>query len=312
MDKEYKYMVRVSCMTYNHAPYITDAMNGFTMQETTFPFVCTIVDDASTDGEPEVIRQYLAEHFQEPYREEDTNDYHLICAHHKVNPNCQFVVFLLKYNHYSIKKPKFPYLSEWLDNAKYHALCEGDDYWIHPQKLQMQVDFMEKHPQHSLCFCAYESVNPSGVKRIEKRYESNMERCPVDDIILGGGGYMSTNSMLYRNSLYVSYTTWAIGCPIGDLPLMLTLAHKGFVGYLADVMCVYRINAVGSWSSRMSDIKNRRHHHKAIIKMWCQFDSWSGKCYHKLVVAKIRMNQKDHLRDEASTMYHKLLRFFKI
>ena len=60
---EHKYMVRVSCMTYNHASYIEDAMNGFCMQETSFPFVCTIVDDASTDGEQDVIQKYLNEHF---------------------------------------------------------------------------------------------------------------------------------------------------------------------------------------------------------------------------------------------------------
>ena len=58
-----KYMVCTRCFTYNHAPYIVDALNGFTMQQTTFPFVCTIIDDASTDGEQEVIKSYLKEHF---------------------------------------------------------------------------------------------------------------------------------------------------------------------------------------------------------------------------------------------------------
>ena len=56
-----KFKVTVSCMTYNQSKYITDAMNGFTMQQTSFPYVCTIVDDASTDGEQEVIHQYVEE-----------------------------------------------------------------------------------------------------------------------------------------------------------------------------------------------------------------------------------------------------------
>ena len=55
-DSAYKYMVCTRCFTFNHAPYIVDAMNGFVMQETTFPVITIIVDDASTDGEPEVIR----------------------------------------------------------------------------------------------------------------------------------------------------------------------------------------------------------------------------------------------------------------
>lgn len=154
MEQEYKYMVCTSCMTFNHAPYIVDALNGFTMQETTFPVYYLITDDASTDGEPEVIKHYLAEHFHSPYRTEETDDYNLICAIHKTNPNCIFIVFLLKYNHYSIKKSKLPYQTEWRENAKYIALCEGDDYWIEPLKLQKQVDYMEAHHEYGLCHSA--------------------------------------------------------------------------------------------------------------------------------------------------------------
>ena len=58
-----KFKVCCMCFTFNQAKYITDAMNGFTMQQTSFPFVCTIVDDASTDGEQEVIKQYVDENF---------------------------------------------------------------------------------------------------------------------------------------------------------------------------------------------------------------------------------------------------------
>ena len=57
------FLLYTRCMTYNHSSYIVDAMNGFCMQKTTFPFVNVIVDDASTDGEPEVIEQYLQENF---------------------------------------------------------------------------------------------------------------------------------------------------------------------------------------------------------------------------------------------------------
>ncbi len=58
-----KYLVWVSCMTYNQAQYIEDALTGFAMQQTNFPFVCTIIDDASSDGEQEVISRFINEHF---------------------------------------------------------------------------------------------------------------------------------------------------------------------------------------------------------------------------------------------------------
>ena len=129
-----KFKVTVSCMTYNQSKYITDAMNGFTMQQTDFPFVCTIVDDASTDGEQEVIRKYVEENFDfsegsAAYSKE--TDYAFITyAQHKTNKNCYFAVLYLKENHYSQNKDKSPYLKEWRDGVEYMAICEEDDYWI--------------------------------------------------------------------------------------------------------------------------------------------------------------------------------------
>ena len=153
--EKYDWMVLVRCNTYNHAPYIVEAMNGFTMQETHFPFVCVIVDDASTDGEQSVIDNYLNEHFdiedKSNVQHEETDDYILTFARHKTNLNCYFVGIYLKYNHYSLKKPKVPYFARWRDKAKYIAICEGDDYWIDSLKLQKQVHFLENNPGFVEC-----------------------------------------------------------------------------------------------------------------------------------------------------------------
>lgn len=155
-QEKYDWMVYVSCMTYNHVHFIEDAMNGFAMQETNFPFVCAIVDDASTDGEQGVIKNFLNEHFdledKKIVRHEETDDYVLTFARHKTNLNCYFAVLFLKYNFYSIKKSKIPYLAQWREKAKYNAMCEGDDYWIHAEKLQKQVDYLESHPEVGLCY----------------------------------------------------------------------------------------------------------------------------------------------------------------
>ena len=103
-------LVTVSCMTYNHEPYITDALNGFAMQQTSFPFVCTIIDDASTDRNAEVIRNYVSENFDlqdtSIAYEKDMDYGHVTFARHKTNENCYFAVIYLKENHYSQKKSK--------------------------------------------------------------------------------------------------------------------------------------------------------------------------------------------------------------
>ena len=145
--------VAIECLTYNHAPYIEDAMNGFCMQQTEFPFVAIIVDDASSDGEPDVIKAYLNCHFNMPNaRQWETDEAFLIEACHNENHNCWFAVILLKKNYFQQRKNKSPLYSKWFKLAKYTAFCEGDDYWINSSKLQQQVDFLESHPDYSMCF----------------------------------------------------------------------------------------------------------------------------------------------------------------
>lgn len=244
MEQEYKYMVCTSCMTYNHVPYIVDAMNGFAMQETTFPVYYLITDDASTDGEPEVIKQYLADHFQTPYRTDETDDYLLICAKHNTNPNCIFIVFFLKYNHYSIKKSKLPYQSEWRDNTKYIAICEGDDYWIHPKKLTIQYDALEADSNIGMCYT--------------KSYEYNQEKgMVIDGKILADNKPVDFESFLlheptitltafYRRDILARYfndlafidkSKWKMG----DTPLWLWMSLNSKIIALEEITAVYRV-----------------------------------------------------------------------
>lgn len=239
-ESEYKYKVCTLCFTFNHAPYIEDAMNGFVMQVTSFPVISIIVDDASTDGAPEVIRNYLAEHFKLPYRTEETEYAHIICAKHKTNDNCEFVVFLLKYNHYSIKKSKFPYLSEWLDNAKYHALCEGDDYWINPNKLQFQIDYLEGHSECGLVHARAKIFN---------QQELRFRGCCGDNVIQFSDiiirNPVVTLTTCFRASLFKEYmkckTSWATSdWKMGDYPLWIWLSHCSEVHFLNEEVAVYR------------------------------------------------------------------------
>jgi hypothetical protein len=243
MNDDYKYMVRVSCLTYNHAPYIEDAMDGFCMQETTFPFVCTIMDDASTDGEPEVIKDYLQKHFdledKSAVRNEEMEDYNLIFARHKTNNNCHFAVLLLKYNHYSIKKSKMPYMMEWVDGSKYVAICEGDDYWIVADKLQRQVEFLENHPDYGMCYCnfqVYDVVKDVYVKNPDAKYDG------IYDLILKN--YIATLTTIFRqdlsdrylNEINPSSKNWKMG----DYPRWLWMELESKIYYIDEVVATYR------------------------------------------------------------------------
>lgn len=209
MDNKSNFLVRVSCATFNHHAYIADALNGFVMQKTNFPFVCTIVDDASTDGEQEVIKKFVNENFDlqnSSFAYEKDMDYgHVTFAQHKTNKNCYFAVIYLNENHYSQRKSKAPYLTEWMD-TKYIALCEGDDYWIDPLKLQRQVDFLEGHEECSICSHRFNVLDQNLNKMEEDWLSPCFEKDNHEGFFYSNGdnyGIWITQTMttVYRNSV---------------------------------------------------------------------------------------------------------------
>lgn len=309
MEQEYKYMVCTVCATYNHAPYIVDALNGFTMQETTFPVYYLITDDASTDGEPDVIKQYLADYFQTPYRTEETDDYHLISAVHKTNPNCNFIVFLLKYNHYSIKKSKLPYQAEWRDNAKYIAICEGDDYWTDPYKLQRQIEYLESHPECSMSFHAVNIVKDGAVVRTSEHSIKEVD-FSANRIISMGGSYVPTPSIVVRRHLFCEYPEFRNMADVGDYPLQVYAAIKGAVHYFPEIMGCYRIHG-GSWTASVSPEKNIGHLQIRIA--WLkELDKYtngkyrSAVCFSIIDSAVALYKQKQMSKKELLDIFHKV------
>lgn len=243
-----EFFVGVRCFTYNHAPYIEDTMNGFVMQDTSFPFVCIIVDDASTDGEPRVIKKYLDEHFSSGSSEEsrhvETNDYELFFARHKTNRNCYFAVYLLKYNHYSndeLDWRKYKYISDYFDHVKYHALCEGDDYWVDAKKLEKQVDYMECHPDVGMVYskCKYYYQNRKRFSRSDWGGSS----VTFDDLFFHNT--VPFASVLYRRLLLESYNRdvkpqlrhWMLG----DYPFWLYISKQSKIFFFNNTFTVYRV-----------------------------------------------------------------------
>lgn len=152
----FAYMVCTRCFTYNQENFIEDAMDGFAMQQTNFPYVAVIIDDASTDKNADVIRNFMNCNFdlkEESVAYKEHNEYGDVWfARNKTNRNCFFATIFLKENHYKGKKSKIQYLLRWHEKSKYIAFCEGDDYWIEKNKLQRQVDFLENHKECDLVF----------------------------------------------------------------------------------------------------------------------------------------------------------------
>lgn len=253
-----KFKVTVSCMTYNQSKYITDAMNGFTMQQTSFPFVCTIVDDASTDGEQEIIRKYVDKNFDlsegSVAFQKETDYAHIIYAQHKTNKNCYFAVLYLKENHYSQKKSKKEYLEEWCGMCEYEALCEGDDYWIVSDKLEKQVDFLDANPDYSMCFhnAIKLFVDQNTIEQFCP-YKGDFDLSNHDAI---NNWYVPTASMCLRVSVLNAKPSDIARIYSGDYTIILWMQIAGKIHCINKYMSVYRINYYGTSASAIYKNKN--------------------------------------------------------
>ncbi len=283
-------MVKVSicCITFNHAPYIRQCLDGFLMQKCNFEFEILIHDDASTDGTVEIIQEY-----KEKYPE-------LIRPFFQVDN--QYSKGVRGINHLY----NFPRAI-----GKYIAMCEGDDYWTDAFKLQKQFDFMELNTDCSLCFHAALAESVGLPTESYSRRPNNIpedSKFELKDIILGGGGFITTNSMFFLKKFADENPDWKSKSPVGDAPLTLILAYRGKVGYIDDVMSVYRVmSSNSSWSFSMKDFGNYKKHHYAIIEMWKGFDEWSDYKYHSFVCKKIKMNKSQYRKVKLKNMFKRLI-----
>ncbi len=232
--------VSVICNTYNHGAYIKDALQGFVMQKTTFPFEVLIHDDASTDNTADIIREYEAKYpeiIKPIYQTE--------------NQYSKGVIISAAFQHPRAK-------------GRYIALCEGDDYWTDPYKLQKQFDALEKHPEIDMCaHAAYKIDGTTGVicgKMAPKKIEEE-KIIPVEQVILeGGNGYISTASILYRKSMRENVPEFRKIVSI-DYTIQINGALRGGLLYIGEFMSAYRTNVSGSWTNRVWANREKRLAH---------------------------------------------------
>lgn len=230
MKKEDSILVAIYCITYNQESYIRDCLDGIVMQKTNFRYVAIVHDDCSTDKTTAIVREY-----EEKYPE-------LIKPIYEVE------------NQWSKHDGS---LERIMNNAivaieaKYIAFCEGDDYWTDPLKLQKQVDFMEEHPDFSICFHRVKCLMSATGELVDEYIVKDMpgESTVVD---LAKGNYIHTPSVMYRFDSAVNTKIMSFGfCMPGDYVAWMLYADKGKIWKMEEPMAVYRVGS-GVWSSSAS------------------------------------------------------------
>ncbi len=217
-------LVSISCFTYNHEPYIRECLDGFVMQQTNFRFEAIVHDDASTDGTADIIREYAEKY-----------------------PDIIKPIFETE-NQYSKHDGSLERIMNEACTGKYIALCEGDDYWTDPLKLQKQVDILEKDETLMACVTNCSVVNDKGKTIKEIRggvVKDDIEgRYDLRDFFNNSHLY-PTLSAVYRNSHREEVrekTEIMLNPYFGDWTLWVALHCFGDFYFLNEVTCAYRIN----------------------------------------------------------------------
>jgi glycosyltransferase involved in cell wall biosynthesis len=220
-------LVNVRCITFNHVDYIADALRGFLIQETPFPFSIVVHDDASTDGTVDIL-----ESFQRRY------------------PRIMQVIRQPE-NIYSKGDRPHRHMAPFL-KGKYIAACEGDDYWIDPHKLVTQIDFLERHPDYVI----------SG-HRAFTRVGPNVEADPYAGFgwqhdwsasqLKQGDAFIPTATRVYRN-FHFDEPFESRFILNGDVLLLSRLGSYGKAKFHPEILpSCYRLHAGGIWSMVAED-----------------------------------------------------------
>ena len=221
--EENQLKVSVCCLAYNHASYIRQCLDGFLMQKTNFPIEILIHDDASTDGTQDIIREYEAKYpdIIKP-------------IYQKENQYSKGISISLTYNWSRAK-------------GKYVAICEGDDYWTDPYKLQKQVDFLESHPDYVMCSHRFNQyIQDKNLLEEEKDLTFQGSDYDLKNLI-GGKWLTQTLTVMYRRSALDLKEYESYGMSM-DIILFYALLKNGKGYCFPNIMGTYRLHGGGTWS----------------------------------------------------------------
>lgn len=219
-------LVSVAMITYNHRPYIGQAIESVLGQKTEFPFELVIGEDCSTDGTREVIEEY-----QRKY----PKVIRLITSEKNVG---------LKKNSYRALKAC---------RGKYIAFCEGDDYWHHPLKLQQQADYLERHPESGMTHSSYDVYQVRSGKLIKDYIHYRKFRTPdnpdICEIVARGRSSfrIQTCTVMVRRDLYDaivesdSYLHQSDHFLMGDTQVWAELSLASRIAFMPESLATYRL-----------------------------------------------------------------------
>jgi len=295
-----KPMVSVFMITYNHENYIAQAIKSVLLQKTSFDYDIIIGEDCSTDNTRNVVLEYA---------EKNPDKFKLLLNKQNIGPVANQLATLQACT------------------GKYVALCEGDDYWTDPYKLQKQVDFLEANPEYGLVHTNYSMLLEENNEITSKRLDNNdnlYHDISFSQLLLGN--LIGTLTVCFKKNILKKFSLDYTRFKMGDYPLWLEFAYHSKIGFIDDNTGVYRVKSNSASNSK--DKNSEFQFFKNIIEI---VDFYSSKynlpieerqdilfrhLENTLYVGYSRSNKymtdysflsiKDHFANKL-TLYHKLI-----
>ena len=246
-------LVSVILSTYNHKDYIKQCLDSILLQEANFDFEIVIGEDESVDGTREICLEY-AERFPEKIRLFLRKREDVIFINGR--PTGRFNVIA------NLKAAK----------GNYIAICEGDDYWTDPYKLQKQVNFMEKNKNCSLCH--HSQLKLFGKNLIEDERSKELNDGDINDAsdLFSFKVHPQTRTILFRNCLTAEDLKgdFLMQAIYGDFAICFLLAKYGQIGYLNENMAVYRIHEQGYAAKSLKKNEDYFISRLKLVEIWCK------------------------------------------
>lgn len=279
-------LVAIRCITYNHEAYIRDALDGFVMQKTDFPYVAIIHDDASTDRTAEIIKEYAAKypHIIKPIYETE--------------------------NQYSKRDGSLSRIMRdacIASRAKYIAVCEGDDYWTDPLKLQKQVDFLESHPDYSMVCTNFEVVNEDNTICKEQdnfNLMRNKSLTGIDFVKLLSGNCILTCTTCFKSEVLLTEVYEQCRNKL-DYCLFLSSLFVGKIKYFNSKTACYRRVATGQMISNSYNVLKtcdaiQRYFGEFWLNKFEKCDKYNSKKIKKILACQLIIQYKHYRNDKAT------------
>lgn len=261
--------VSVCVTTYNHAPYLRDALNSILNQKTNFGFEVLVHDDASVDGSRQIVEEYAARY------------------PNIIKPIVQDV------NQYSQKRYPSLYFNYPRARLPFMAICEGDDYWLDPYKLQKQVDGLIANPDVDLSFhpaFLVDHSDPQRPVRIYGDYDIRDTRVPFVKVLHRTRGWIPTASCVIRKQAKERFLSFMLAgasyLTVGDIFLQFFGSLSGGALFFAEPMSVYRYRTEQSWTKKTQlDPLFKATHEVAMIRSYGDLNRITESAYHDDFVA---------------------------